>query len=378
VSRRQTIGQVLHTLGVGGAEVLASRLAYQLQDQYRFVFACLEELNLLGEQLSDSGFKVRHIGRQSGFDWRCSARLASFLREAEVDLLHAHQYTPFFYSAIARLRYRHPPILFTEHGRPFPDYPRTKRIWANQLLLERRDRVVGVGQAVRRALIKNEGFPENRVTVICNGVDLAPFDRPMVDRDAVRGELGIAANALVVLQVARLDYLKDHATAIRTMEHIVRRRPDAHLLLVGEGTERAAVEKQVADRNLAAHVGLLGRRRDVPRLLPASDVLLLTSISEGIPLTVIEAMAAGRPVVATNVGGVGEIVEDGTTGLLAPSGDDVGLAEHVLRLADDAALRERMGEAGRRRAHALFPESRMHEEYARLYGEMLEDASKSS
>jgi glycosyltransferase involved in cell wall biosynthesis len=113
-------------------------------------------------------------------------------------------------------------------------------------------------------------------------------------------------------------------------------------------------------------------------LLPASDVLLLTSISEGIPLTVIEAMAAGRPVVATNVGGVGEIVEDGTTGLLAPSGDDAGLAEHVLRLADDAALRERMGEAGRRRAHALFPESRMHEEYARLYGEMLEDASKSS
>ena len=89
----------------------------------------------------------------------------------------------------------------------------------------------------------------------------------------------------------------------------------------------AAVEKAVADRHLAAHVSLLGRRQDVPRLLPASDVLLLTSISEGIPLTVIEAMAAGRPVVATNVGGVGEIVEDGTTGLLAPPGDDARLAE---------------------------------------------------
>lgn len=374
MSRPQTIGQVLHALDVGGAEVLASRLAYQLQNQYRFVFACLDEVNLLGEQLSDSGFVVRHIGRRAGFDWRCGARLAGFLQEMKVDLLHAHQYAPFFYSAIARLRYRHPPILFTEHGRSFPDYPRTKRIWANRFLLERRDRVVGVGQAVRRALIENEGFPENRVTVICNGIDLATFDRPAVDRDAVRGELGIAANALVVLQVARLDYLKDHATAIRTMERIVQRRPDAHLLLVGEGTERAAVEKAVADRHLAAHVSLLGRRQDVPRLLPASDVLLLTSISEGIPLTVIEAMAARRPVVATNVGGVGEIVEDGTTGLLAPPGDDGKLAEQVLHLADDAVLREQMGAAGRRRAYALFTESRMHGEYARLYGEMLQDA----
>jgi len=158
------------------------------------------------------------------------------------------------------------------------------------------------------------------------------------------------------------------------MERIVRRRPDARLLLVGEGPERAAVEKAVADRHLAAHVALLGQRRDVTRLLPASDVLLLTSISEGIPLTVIEAMAAGRPVVATNVGGVEEVVEDGTTGLLAPSGDDATLAEHVLRLADDAALREQMGAAGRRRAGALFTESRMHGEYARLYGEMLQDA----
>jgi glycosyltransferase involved in cell wall biosynthesis len=365
----------LHTLGVGGAEVLASRLAYQLQDQYRFVFACLEEVNLLGEQLSESGFMVRHLGRQSGFDWRCSARLADFMRETKVDLLHAHQYTPFFYSTIARLRYRHPPILFTEHGRSFPDYPRRKRIWANRLLLESRDRVVGVGQAVRRALIRNEGFPENRVTVISNGVDLAPFDRPAVDRDAVRGEFGLAANALLVLQVARLDYLKDHLTAIRTMERIVRRRPDAHLLLVGEGTERPAVEKDVADRSLASHVTLLGRRRDVPRLLPASDVVLLTSISEGIPLTLIEAMAARRPVVATDVGGVAEIVEDGTTGLLAPSGDDARLAEHVLRLADDAVLRGKMGEAGRRRAYALFTESRMHREYAKLYDEMLAKSS---
>src|SRR5439155_18500964 len=119
------------------------------------------------------------------------------------------------------------------------------------------------------------------------------------------------------IQVARLDYLKDHATALRTLECVAGRRPDAHLLLVGEGPERAAIEAQVRERRLGDRVRLLGLRKDIPRLLQAADVFLLTSISEGIPLTLIEAMAAGLPVVSTRVGGVGEGVEDGVTGRLA-------------------------------------------------------------
>ncbi len=107
------------------------------------------------------------------------------------------------------------------------------------------------------------------------------------------------------------------------------------------------------------------------RLLAAADVFLLTSISEGIPLTVIEAMSAGLPVVSTAVGGVGEIVVDGESGLLAPAGDDRGLAGHVLRLGDDPELRRRLGEQGRERARARFSEEQMHAGYLRLYREML-------
>jgi L-malate glycosyltransferase len=153
--------------------------------------------------------------------------------------------------------------------------------------------------------------------------------------------------------------------------HVVRQRPNARLVLVGEGPERAKIEELIRQGRLEANVRLLGLRKDIGRLLHAADVFLLTSISEGIPLTLIEAMAARLPVVATRVGGVGEIVEDGDTGLLAPSGDDAALAAHVLQLGADPEQRLRMGERGRQRARAMFSESRMHAHYLRLYEELL-------
>jgi L-malate glycosyltransferase len=367
----RTVCQVLHSLRVGGAEVLAARLARRLREDYRFLFVCLDELGTLGEALRAEGFTVHVLGRRPGVDWGCARRLASLLRREQVDLLHAHQYTPFFYGMMARLLYRRPPMLFNEHGRTFPDYPRPKRMVANRLLLRRRDRVVGVGQSVRQALICNEGIPAGRVKVIYNGIDLLPFADDTHDRGAARRELGLGDDDLAIIQVARLDSLKDHATAIRALDQVVARCSEARLLLVGEGPEMPKIRELVHGRALEPYVRFLGLRGDIARLLSAADIGLLTSVSEGIPLTLIEAMAAGLPVVSTDVGGVREVVEDGRTALLAPSGDDDALAEAILRLAGDPALRERMGCTGRRRAESAFSERRMHDEYLKLYEDML-------
>jgi glycosyltransferase involved in cell wall biosynthesis len=369
--KRPVICQLLHSLRVGGAEVLAARLARQLRDRFRFRFVCLDELGTLGEELRGDGFPVHVVGRRPGVDFSCALQLARLLRRERVDLLHVHQYTPFFYGMTARLLCRRPVVLFTEHGRWHPDYPRRKRILANRLLLERRDRVVGVGAAVRRALVDNEGIGAGRVAVIYNGIDLAAYHNGVDRRLAVRREIGVDAGAFLILQVARLDSLKDHLTALRTVERVANRRPDARLVLAGEGPERPAIQEFIDRHNLAERVRLLGLRTDVGRLLAAADAFLLTSISEGIPLTLIEAMAARLPVVATNVGGVGEVVADGTTGLLAPAGADAGLADHLVRLAEDAELRRRLGRQGRERAEALFSETQMLQAYADLYGEML-------
>src|SRR5262249_28548176 len=160
---------------------------------------------------------------------------------------------------------------------------------------------------------------------------------------------GVSDDAFVVLQVARLDALKDHPTAVRAFERVVRDRPDAVLVLIGEGPEAPAIREEVRRRGLEEHVRFLGLQTDVEDLLPGSDLFLLTSISEGIPVTLIEAMGAAIPVVATGVGGVGEVVDDGVTGLLSTSGDDARLAEQILRLAREPEARERMGRAGRDR-----------------------------
>jgi glycosyltransferase involved in cell wall biosynthesis len=365
---QRTVCQVLHTLHVGGAEVLAARLARQLRDSYRFLFVCLDEAGTLGEELRGEGFPVHVLHRRPGLDLRLAWRLGRLLRHERVSLLHAHQYTPFFYALAGRLLGGRIPVLFTEHGRHYPDYPRRKRMLVNRLCLRRRDRVVGVGEAVRRALIANEGLAPERVSVIYNGV---PLPAHPGDRDAARQAMGVGPADFVLIQVARLDYLKDHATAIRTLERVVAQRPEAKLVLVGEGPEQAKIEAEVKQRGLTEQVRFLGLRSDVARLLPAADAFLLTSISEGIPLTVIEAMLAGLPVVSTNVGGVGEIVTDGETGLLAPSGDDAALADRVLRLAGDAALCRQLGQRGREHARAAFTEERMHAGYVRLYEEML-------
>ncbi|MBN2021530.1 MAG: glycosyltransferase [Pirellulales bacterium] len=366
-----TVCQLLHGLTVGGAEVLAARLARRLRDRYQFVFFCLEERGPLGEELRDEGFPVEVVGRHPGIDPRCMRRLARLWRQHRVALVHAHQYTPFFYALAARLGTTRPPVLFTEHGRWFPDYPRRRRIVFNRLMLRHRDRVVAVGESVRQALIHNEGIRPDRVAIVYNGVDGGAFAPHDADRAAIRRELGLDENDLVVIQVARLDHLKDHCTAVRTAQRVAKVQDRLRLLLVGEGPERQTIMSEIETRGVGRHVRLLGLRHDVARLLSAADLFLLTSISEGIPVTVIEAMAAGVPVVATSVGGLSEMIEPGETGLLASSGNDEALAEAILRLADDAALRETIRRQARAKAEAVFSERAMHAAYEACYEEML-------
>jgi glycosyltransferase involved in cell wall biosynthesis len=265
---------------------------------------------------------------------------------------------------------RRPPILFTEHGRHHPDCPSRKRVLANRALIESRDRVVGVGAAVRQALIDKEGIPADRVGVIYNGIPLGRFADGRSARAEARAELGLDPDELMVLQVARLDPLKDHATAIAAMAHLRHRCPRARLVLAGEGPRRGLVEGLVSEHGLQDRVRLLGLRKDVPRLMAAADVFLLSSVSEGIPLTLIEAMAAGLPVVSTDVGGVAEVVSPGDTGLLAPAGDGAALADHVLALAGSPDLRAEMGRRGALRATEVFAEEQMHAAYRACYEEM--------
>lgn len=366
IDQRPVVGQLVHSLNVGGAEVLAGNLARRLRDRYRFVFFCLDEAGTGAGRLRDEGFDVEVIGRRDGLDWRCPMRLASHWRHYRVQIVQAHQYTPFFYAQLARFRNGRTPIIFTEHGRHFPDFPRLKRKIANRILLRRSDRVVAVGRSVKQALIDNEGIPADRIEVIPNGIDTERFQPSATQRQQVRAEFVIGPNDYWVLMVARLDPIKDHITAIQSATQASRKVSGLKLALVGDGPERGKIENYIQEHRLSSHVQLLGTRHDVPRLLTGADTLLLTSVSEGIPLTVIEAMASGVPIVGTNVGSMADVVTE-SVGRLAAAKDVAGLATHLETLGSSDALRASMGLEGRLRAQSTFSESVMAEKYSELF-----------
>jgi len=286
-------------------------------------------------------------------------------------VVHAHQYTPFAYAVATRAFGRRPPVLFTEHGRFHPDYPSIKRKVFNRLLPGKHDRFVAVGQSVRQALIDVEGLPPGRVEIVYNGVDMSTFGRETDDRQCVRRELGVSDDEFLVLQVARLDTIKDHVTAVRAIAAALPRDPSIRLMIVGDGPERDRIARAIDGHGLNGRIAMLGMRDDVRRLLSAADAFMLTSVSEGIPVTIIEAMAAGVPVVSTAVGGVGELLANDTTGLLAPAGDASALADALIRLVSDEGLRRRLASAAQQRANAHFSETQMIEHYQRIYQEIL-------
>ncbi|HUE73638.1 MAG TPA: GT4 family glycosyltransferase PelF [Pirellulaceae bacterium] len=372
LAHKPVICQLVHTLNVGGAELLARQFAEAARDRYRFVFVCLDAPGVMAEELAAQGYAIEVIGRKAGFDLACAWRLGRVLRRHGVELVHAHQYAPFFYAMLARMMgMRHLPIIFTEHGRDYPDYPRLKRKVANRLLLRRCDRVVAVGNCVRDALIQNEGLPPDRVEVIYNGVDISRYDPQRPLRDAVRKELGYDQGEILIMQVARLNRLKDHPTALRAMARLAKDCPQARLVLVGDGEERPALEKLTDELGLRGVVRFLGTRSDVARLLQAADIFLLSSISEGIPLTIIEAMATGLPCVATDVGGIAEVIIDGETGRLADARDADALADRLRALIGEPERARRMGAAGCIRAEGHFSDAAMHASYGKIYGELL-------
>ncbi len=206
---------------------------------------------------------------------------------------------------------------------------------------------------------------------VYNGVDLDDLaTAPPGARTAIRREFGFSDDDFVAVQVARLHELKDHQTALRAVDLARQQCPQIRLLIVGDGDERAAIEQTIQDRDLHRNIILTGTRSDVSSLLAASDAFLLTSISEGIPLTVIEAMAVELPVVATRVGGLSEMIADGVSGYLCDAGDDAMIARRLERLAADSEWRSHLALAGNLTARQRFSLDQMLNSYRTIYDQM--------
>jgi len=365
---------VLHTLMRAGAEQLVYEMAVGYRGRLAMAALCLDKLGPLAEELRSLDVPVYFTQRGEGMELGQTAKIRDAIVEFSPDVLHCHQYTPFFYGSLTRIRMglspatrRHrPALLFTEHGRHYPDIVNGKRRLMNKLLLPQAAHITAVCEFTRGRLVEKEAIAAGRIEVVYNGVDPSRF-AGLPSPSAARAALGLPADVPLVVQVGTLRSVKDHPTALRAFARVRKELPRARIAFAGDGPDMGAYKSLSAELGIEASVHWLGSRSDVPNVLAAGDVMLMTSLSEAHSVSLLEAMAAGLPIVATAVGGIPETVADGVSGLLAPRGDDAGLATHLVTLLRDEALRHRMGQAGRARVHDRFLRSTMHERYYQIY-----------
>jgi glycosyltransferase involved in cell wall biosynthesis len=299
-------------------------------------------------------------------------KLVGLLRSQRVDVLHVHLtgYTGGRWAILAATLARTPAVICTLQiapATPVKWWVRLDRRFINLLV----DRFIAVSYVTRGRLIGYLGQSSDKTVVIPNAVELHRYSaRPAQTRRLILSSFGIPVTAPIIGCVARLSPQKGITFLIESTPALLAGVPDAHVILVGDGPLRAELEKQAVDLGVRDRIHFAGRQEDIPAWLAAMDVFVLPSLFEGLPLSILEAMAAGLPVVATAVDGTPEAVEDGVTGRLVPPEDAGALAAAVIDVLKTPALAGRLGAAGHARAE-LYSESALIDRLAAVYAEVL-------
>lgn len=357
--------QVVLSLSPGGTERLVIDICRRLSHEFRFSVCCLDDEGEWASEILEAGMEIVSLRRGPGFHPSLGRRIAGFADRCRARVLHCHHYTPFVYGRIATFWRPSMGLVFTEHGRVSDGPPSRKRRLVNPLLGRMPACIYAVSTDLRRHMIA-EGFPAARVAVASNGIDPGPITTG-VERQRARARLGIAADRYVIGTVARLDPVKDLVTLVKAFAVFRHSRRDAALVIVGDGPERSRVTAAARAAGVSESVLLTGTRNDVRQLLPAFDLYVNSSTTEGLSVTILEAMASSLPVVATAVGGNPEAVTHGETGLLVPPREPSALAAALLELAAEPARSANLGFAGRRRLEERFTLDGMANRYAQAY-----------
>ena len=332
-----------HAFAVGGAEEMVLNLVRHLPPSYVPAVACIHEAGPIGLEIERTGVPFKVLGLTPGlrhpFDL---LRLRDFLYECQPDIVHTFLLTGSLYGRFAAMMARVPVVIGTEvnvYERKHALHARAER-W----LMRDTDAVVASAESVRDFYIRQVKADPTKVEVIYNAVDWAQL-QTTVSRDEMRASVEVPAGAPLLTIIARLTEQKGHRILLDALA-----RTDlahAYLLVVGDGPLRDVLERQAANLGLSARVRFLGVRRDLGNILAATDVFVMPSFWEGLPLAMVLAMGAGLPVVATRVAGIPEVVQDGVTGLLVPPGDSGELGAALSRVVNGDTTRVLLGQAAR-------------------------------
>ena len=367
----QTILYLSTSSGPGGAERVISNLAASLDPERYRAILCLFRTGWIQERSESRGVRTYVIPTHGMTDWRWALQFRRLLRQERVDLIHAHEFDAnvqgAFVAALSGI-----PLVATVHGKNYFCEKLRRRLayrWVS-----RRATMVAVSENLKQFIVEKVRVSPDRIKVVYNGVDALPYCEAS-DVDLCRRDLGLPDGDRIVGVVGNLYPVKGHQYLIEGIPAILQKCPNTSFVFAGRGQLETELKEQVHRLGLEKRVHFLGLRQDIPRILALLDVFVLPSLSEGLSMAILEAMIAGKPVVATQVGGNPELVLDGETGFLVPPRDSQALASSVATLLTNKQQAAQFAEKGKRRAEGQFSLGTMVRAYQSLYDECLQSSS---
>ena len=342
--QRTKVVYLSHAFMVGGAEEMVLNLVRHLPERFEPVVCCIHKAGPIGEEIRKTGVPFTVLGLNPGVrrPWDLF-RIQSYLSATQPQIVHTFLLTASLYGRLAAILAKVPVVIGTEVN--IYERKRPHHALAERLLMSRTNRVVASAESVRDFYVKQVGADAEKVDVIYNAVDWSQLT-PSITRDEMRASMGIPGDAMVVGIIARLTEQKAHRVlfdALASNQGLA----GVHLVVAGDGELREDLKMQVEAAGLSTRVHFLGARRDLGNIMAAIDVFAMPSLWEGLPLSMVLAMGAGLPVVATRIAGIPEVVRDGVSGLLVPPGDAIALGAALARLVNDPELRHSLGATAR-------------------------------
>ena len=351
---------VNYHLQMGGSERLVLELAKGIdKDRFEPSIAWFEG-EIPSPGFRELGIPLYYVPKKKRFDYPAIRKMANILINNRIDVVNAHHFMPFIYSSLAALRKKDTRVIYTAHSiweiEQLPWYWKFigSRLFNNTTL------AVGVDESISNSLRKTFHLTEKNCFTIRNGVDIHSFETSMADRNQVRHELGINREDFVLGMVANFRAVKNHLFLLEAFYRLASKDERWKLVLVGQGFERDTdntepeLRKYVADKGLEKNVLFLGFRPDVGKLLGGMDIFCMTSIKEGLPISILEAMASGLPIIGTDVEGINSVVEPNRNGFLAGLNKVDEFRKYIELLLVDEELRRRFGEASRKIAFEKY------------------------
>jgi len=364
---------VINSLPIGGCELGLVEIVKRLdKERFRPVVICLKEEGILAEKIIKGGGKIYSCLLRSKYDLWIIPRLISLIKREKIDIVYTLlEGDAMFWGRLSAKIAGVPVIVSSIHSFKTLGGKRGIINPFNKLLLPITHKIITVGQVQKDCLIEEEGIEAGKVVLIHDGVDLTLFGGK---REIIVEEyLGIPDRAPVVGIVAALHPVKAHEVFLEAAARILEVKPGVHFLIVGDGPRKEELVELSHSLGIASSIHFLGFRLDIPQITSCFDLSVLSSDSEAFPNVLLEAMAAGKPVVATNVGGCPEIVIPGETGFLAPPRDPEALSRVILTLLKDRKLAEEMGKRGRKRVERFFSVEKMVGEREQLFEDLLKE-----